>query len=60
MGRLVRTLVDNQHRDDGNQSGYSVIWNGLDNSGQQVSAGLYIYRLESGAMSTSNKMILLK
>ena len=59
MGRLVRTLVDNQHRDSGNAD-YSVIWNGLDNSGQQVSAGLYLYRLESGAMSTANKMILLK
>jgi len=60
MGRLVKTLVDNQWTVAGQTSGYSVMWNGLDNSGQKVSAGLYIYRLQSGSMSTSNKMILLK
>ncbi len=60
MGRLVKTLVDNQYRVAGNTSGYSVLWNGVDNNGQQVSAGLYIYRLQSGSMSTTNKMILLK
>ena len=60
MGRLVKTLVDNQWMVAGYESDYSVIWNGLDDSGQKVSAGLYIYRLQSGSMSTSNKMILLK
>ena len=60
MGRLVKTLVDNQWTAAGQTSGYSVTWNGLDDSGQKVSAGLYIYRLQSGSMSTSNKMILLK
>jgi len=60
MGRLVKTLVDNQWVTAGQTSGYSVNWNGLDDSGQRVSAGLYIYRLQSGSVSTSNKMILLK
>ena len=60
MGRLVKTLVNDQYRVAGNTSGYSVLWNGLDNNGQQVSAGLYIYRLQSGSLSTTNKMILLK
>jgi len=60
MGRLVKTLVDNQWVVAGQTSGYSVTWNGLDDNGQKVSAGLYIYRLQSGSMSTSNKMILLK
>ena len=60
MGRLVKTLVNDQYRVAGNESGYSVLWNGLDNNGQQVSAGLYIYRLQSGSLSTTNKMILLK
>jgi hypothetical protein len=59
-GRLVKTLVDNQFRNPGNEAGYSVVWNGLDDRGQKVSAGLYIYRLQSGAMSMTNKMILLK
>ena len=60
MGRLVKTLVDNQWVAAGQTSGYSVMWNGLDDNGQKVSAGLYIYRLQSGSVSTSNKMILLK
>ena len=59
-GRLVKTLVDNQFKTPGNAAGYTVRWNGLDDHGQKVSAGLYIYRLENGAMSMTNKMILLK
>ena len=42
-GRLVSTLVD------GNMStGYhSVLWNGADNKGMSVSAGIYIYALQT-------------
>ena len=60
MGRLVRTLVSNQYRVAGNTAGYRDVWDGLDNKGSQVAAGLYIYRLQSGSMTTTNKMILLK
>ena len=60
MGRLVRTLIDVEFKSAGNADGYRSQWNGLDDKGQQVSAGLYIYRLESGSMAISNKMILLK
>ena len=60
MGRMVRTLAANQYVSAGHQAGYSVMWNGLDNHGQKASAGLYIYRLQSGSMTMTNKMILLK
>ena len=60
MGRLVRTLIDGEFKSAGNADGYRSQWNGVDDKGQQVSAGLYIYRLESGSMAISNKMILLK
>ena len=60
MGRLVKTLVDNQYVSAGNTAGYNATWNGLDDHGQKASAGLYIYRLQSGTMSMTNKMILLK
>ena len=60
MGRLVRTLVDNKYVAAGDQSGYTAVWNGLDDRGHKASAGLYIYRLQSGSMSMTNKMILLK
>ena len=42
MGRLVKTLV-NDYKVSGNQSGYSIVWDGRDNKGQQVATGLYIY-----------------
>ena len=59
MGRLVKTLV-NDYRDAGHTSGYQVVWDGLDNSGQQVSAGLYIYSLQTGGMTMTEKMVLMK
>jgi hypothetical protein len=56
MGRSIKSLVNS------NQSaGYrSIQWNGTDQSGQVVSAGLYIYRITAGDYSVARKMILLK
>ena len=59
MGRLVRTLVD-EYQEAGYGSGYNVLWNGLDNMGNQVSAGIYIYSLQSDNMITTKKMVLMK
>ncbi|MCB0746635.1 MAG: CotH kinase family protein [Ignavibacteriae bacterium] len=60
IGKLVKTLVN-----DKNAAGnYSVMWNGKDNSGNNVSNGVYYYRLSfSNSQSSwqqSKKMILLK
>ncbi|KAA3604099.1 MAG: T9SS C-terminal target domain-containing protein [Calditrichaeota bacterium] len=38
----------------------SVVWNGTNESGKQVSSGTYLYRLESGKFSQTKKMQLLK
>ena len=38
----------------------SVEWNGKDNSGNNVSSGLYFYKLDAGKYSSTKKMILLK
>ena len=46
MGRLVRTLVDG-YKISGYESGYNVVWDSKDENGQQVSAGLYIYSLQT-------------
>jgi hypothetical protein len=35
-------------------------WNGTDNSRGQLTGGVYFYKIMSGAMSTTGKMILLK
>ena len=55
-GRLVSTLV-NGTLDEGV---HVVDWNGLDSSGEMVSAGVYIYALESSDMVMTKKMIFLK
>lgn len=55
-GEKVRVLV-NGVRPAGN---YEARWNGTDDSGNRVSSGMYIYRLQSGNFSLSKKMVLLQ
>ncbi len=55
-GQLVRTLVTGAQ-----QPGYYTIqWNGLNNAGEQVSSGVYFYRLAAGDQTSTKKMMLLK
>ena len=55
-GGLVRTLVD-----DVQTSGYSTIkWDGTNDHGQKVSAGLYLYRIDAESFTDTKKMVLLK
>jgi outer membrane protein assembly factor BamB len=56
LGQKVRTLVNS------NQSaGYkNVVWNGLNDMGEPISGGVYIYRLEAGDFVNSHKMIFMK
>jgi hypothetical protein len=55
-GRMVSTLVE------GNLStGYhSVVWNGIDNNDMSVSAGIYIYALQTETSSITRKMVFMK
>ena len=56
MGRVVNNLVSSQQR-----AGYkSIQWNGTNNAGQPVSAGVYLYTINAGDFSQAKKMILLK
>ena len=42
-------------------SGYKLVeWNGTNNEGQSVAAGVYLYSIEAGKFRQSKKMILLK
>jgi hypothetical protein len=55
-GRLIRSLVSGQV-----QAGvHTLQWDGLDASGAQVASGVYLYRIQSGAFTQTNKMTLLK
>jgi len=56
-GRLVRELV----RDVAAVAGrHETTWNGQDDSGQMVAAGVYFYQLEAGAFSETKRMTLVK
>ncbi len=55
-GQLVRTLLD-EERTGGD---YSVLWDGRDKSGDEVSSGIYFCRLSAGSSSQVKKMVLLK
>ena len=55
-GRLVATLVEGS-LDEGV---HMLEWDGLDSAGEMVSAGVYIYALESSDMVMTKKMILMK
>ena len=56
LGEQIKTLV-NQSQDAGNKI---AIWDGTDNLGRQVSAGVYLYRIKAGEFSQTRKMLLLK
>ncbi len=55
MGQKVCTVFD-RHMNAGL---HSVTWNGLNDRGNHVSAGVYLYRLQAGANSVTKKMLLL-
>lgn len=55
-GSEVAKLVDN-HQAPGT---YTIEWNGKDNSGKQVSSGVYLYKIEAGKFSQLKKMLMIK
>ena len=55
-GAFIKTLVD-QIAEPGV---HSVIWDGTDKSGNKASSGIYIYRLQAGDFTQSNKMLLVR
>lgn len=55
-GQLVRTLVDESK----SEGSYLVQWDGTTNNGQQVSSGVYFYRLQAGDFNQTRKMVILK
>ena len=56
MGQQVRQLVSSEL-----QAGYHrVVWDGLNDRGESVSTGVYIYSLTSPSFHNTKKMVLLK
>lgn len=56
-GQVVRHLVQSQKFNPGEQT---IIWDGQDDRGRTVPAGIYFYKINSGRYSSTKKMILIK
>ena len=56
-GSLVKTLVNGDMVEAGRKE---VVWRGRDNSGRQVAAGVYFYKLDAGQFSDTKRMTLVK
>jgi subtilisin family serine protease len=56
LGQRVKTLVGGEM-----SAGYkSVAWNGVDESGAEVSSGIYFYILKTGGKTFTKKMTMLR
>ena len=56
IGRLVKTLINDQQT-----AGYkSIQWNAINNLGEPVSTGLYLYTVQVGEFKQTKKMVLLR
>ncbi|MFQ5630836.1 MAG: FlgD immunoglobulin-like domain containing protein, partial [bacterium] len=56
LGRLVRVLFAAEVL----PGRYEVTWDGMDNLQRPMPSGVYIYRLEAGAVTLSRSMVLLR
>ena len=56
LGKALRTLVDKKQT-TGEQS---VIWDGRDSHGNEMSSGVYIFRIQFDGDVASRKMVLLR
>ncbi len=55
-GQLVKTLVNTNQ----NVGMHNVVWNGDNNAGNEVSSGLYYYKIDNAGRSEIKKMLLMK
>jgi hypothetical protein len=56
LGQKVSTLVDQNLK-----AGHKLVnWDGKDDSGQEVSSGIYFYRIKTSDFSQTKKMVLLR
>ena len=56
LGKEVKQLVSKKVE----PGKYKVVWNGKDNLGNEVSSGVYFYRLKTEQVLKQKKLILLR
>jgi len=56
LGREIITLIDEVQY----PGSYSVIWDGMDDLGNKVNSGIYLYKIKAGRYISTKKMILIK
>jgi flagellar hook assembly protein FlgD len=56
-GRLARSLVDEYVAKPGV---HGAAWNGRSNTGQQLPAGVYFYKMKAGEFRATRRMILTR
>jgi hypothetical protein len=55
-GQIVRRLVN----DSFERGHHRVVWDGRDDSGRQVSSGIYFYKIDAGEHTAVRRMLLMK
>ena len=55
-GRLIRNLL----HDKRGPGVHTIVWNGRGDDGSEKGAGIYLFRLEAGEWSVSEKVVLAK
>lgn len=55
-GRRVRTLVDGVR----SAGEHEVVWRGLDDRGEPVASGVYLYRVKAAGISETKRMVLVR
>jgi flagellar hook assembly protein FlgD len=53
---MIKTLVKGVQE----AGKHSVVWQGKDNSGKEVSSGIYFYKFKTEDIHQTRKMILMK
>ena len=56
LGREVDELVSGIYT----PGSYNVMWNGTDSNGNEMSSGMYFYRLNAGEFTQTKKMLFMK
>ena len=56
LGQKVKTLLNKNC----NAGHYDITWNGTNNYGNQVSSGIYLYKIVNGSNTKIKKMVYVK